>query len=316
VGPVEGRAWQNAARHWDVVTTAAAGALTAATHLPVGGVTAASVAARRVLGQDKVPIYDAGLPRGGHRRRGRAATAGAEAVYFPACVGAMFGPADGSPGVKVAFEALCRRAGIAVQIPASIARLCCGTPWKSKGFTAGVNDMRQLVATELRNAAAGGALPVVCDASSCTEGLIATVPDLVVLDLTAFVADIVLPALTVSRPLSSLVLHPTCSTTKLDAGGGLRRLASAISDEVVIPDEWRCCAFAGDRGLLHPELTASATEPAAAQLRSETYSAYASTNRTCEIAMTRATGRVYRHIVELVEEATRPQASAGPPPSG
>jgi D-lactate dehydrogenase len=34
--------------------------------------------------------------------------------------------------------------------------------------------------------------------------------------------------------------------------------------------------------------------------------AFASSNRTCELAMTRATGRPYRHILELLEEATRP----------
>ena len=35
------------------------------------------------------------------------------------------------------------------------------------------------------------------------------------------------------------------------------------------------------------------------------YFAYASLNRTCEIAMTRATGRTYVHILELLAQATR-----------
>jgi hypothetical protein len=34
---------------------------------------------------------------------------------------------------------------------------------------------------------------------------------------------------------------------------------AVIADEVLVPDDWTCCAFAGDRGMLHPELTASAT---------------------------------------------------------
>ena len=34
--------------------------------------------------------------------------------------------------------------------------------------------------------------------------------------------------------------------------------------------------------------------------------AHASCNRTCEIGMTRATGAEYRHVLELLEEATRP----------
>jgi D-lactate dehydrogenase len=32
---------------------------------------------------------------------------------------------------------------------------------------------------------------------------------------------------------------------------------------------------------------------------------HASVNRTCEIAMTRATGATYHHLLELVERATR-----------
>ena len=60
-----------------------------------------------------------------------------------------------------------------------------------------------------------------------------------------------------------------------------------------------------DRGLLHPELTASATAAEAAAVREESFDAYASVNRTCELAMARATGAPYRHLLELVEEATR-----------
>jgi D-lactate dehydrogenase len=58
--------------------------------------------------------------------------------------------------------------------------------------------------------------------------------------------------------------------------------------------------------MLHPELTASATRAEAAAIAGRSFTAYASVNRTCEIGMTRATGRPYRHLLELLEEATRP----------
>ena len=57
--------------------------------------------------------------------------------------------------------------------------------------------------------------------------------------------------------------------------------------------------------MLHPELTASATAREAAEVGERGFAAYASTNRTCEIGMSRATDRTYRHILELLEEATR-----------
>jgi D-lactate dehydrogenase len=63
--------------------------------------------------------------------------------------------------------------------------------------------------------------------------------------------------------------------------------------------------------MLHPELTASATaqesaEIAAADVERGGFDAFVSANRTCEIGMTRATGRPYRHVIELLAELTRP----------
>lgn len=82
-------------------------------------------------------------------------------------------------------------------------------------------------------------------------------------------------------------------------------IAAAVAESVHIPDEWGCCAYAGDRGLLHPELTASATAREAAEVVSEQYDLHLSANRTCELGMTEATGRPYRHVLEALEEATR-----------
>jgi D-lactate dehydrogenase len=126
-----------------------------------------------------------------------------------------------------------------------------------------------------------------------------------VLDAVAFVATSLLPRLTVHRKVGSLALHPTCSSVRLGLHEVLALLGKAIAAEVVIPDDWHCCGFAGDRGLLHPELTASATSEESAWIGQSEFSAYASVNRTCEIAMSRATGATYYHVLELVEHATR-----------
>ncbi|MET3948984.1 Fe-S oxidoreductase [Arthrobacter sp. UYCu512] len=72
-----------------------------------------------------------------------------------------------------------------------------------------------------------------------------------------------------------------------------------------VPETWGCCAFAGDRGMLHPELTASATRKQAAKVAATGAMAHASCNRTCELGITRATGSEYEHVLELLEERTR-----------
>jgi D-lactate dehydrogenase len=66
-----------------------------------------------------------------------------------------------------------------------------------------------------------------------------------------------------------------------------------------------CCGFAGDRGLLHPELTAAATRDEAAELDGRRFDAHLCSNRTCEIGLQQATGADYASFVYLLEEATR-----------
>ena len=115
-----------------------------------------------------------------------------------------------------------------------------------------------------------------------------------------------LDRLTVSKPLESLAVHKTCSTAALGADPDLEAVARFVSANAYFPVDWGCCAFAGDRGMLHPELTASATARESAELSDQSFAAYVSSNRTCELGMSRATGQSYRHILEVLEEATRP----------
>ncbi|WP_017832528.1 hypothetical protein [Kocuria sp. UCD-OTCP] len=240
-------------------------------------------------------------------------------MFFPACINSMFGTAA-RPGsgtgltASEAFLALCDRAGVHVTVPEGIGNLCCGTPWKSKGLPTGYATMSERTLAGLWEATRQGELPVVCDAASCTEGL-ETMSELAAasseyhalrfVDAVEFVADRVLGRLTVSRPIRSMSLHPTCSSVHLGITGAFETLARAISEDVVVPKDWGCCAYAGDRGMLHPEFTASATAAEAREVTGRRFDAYASLNRTCEQGMTEATGHPYRHVLEHLEEATR-----------
>ena len=298
--------WKAAAKNWDASTRAGGVGLSVARALPSALPVAATAVARAVLGDDTVPRYSAELPAGGTRRPALAATEPV-AVYFSSCTTTMFGPEAGGDGVRESFLRLCARAGVAVATPPDLPSLCCGTPWKSKGLSDGYAEMQARVIASLRAATRDGELPVVCDASSCTEGLEVLLDadaghGLRVIDAIAFVDEFVLDRLPAHDRLPSLALHPTCSSTRLGLDAPLRRVAAAVADDVVIPDDWGCCAFAGDRGMLHPELTASATAPEAAEVRRVEASAHASVNRTCELGMTRATGQPYRHVLELLDQ--------------
>ncbi|BCT77745.1 oxidoreductase [Sinomonas cyclohexanicum] len=320
-GRVESAAWNAAAHGWGAASRVGGAALSVAAALPSAPLEGATRLARALFGEG-LPAYDGALPGGGTKRPRRRDEA-AEAVLFAACIGTMFGPEDGGHpgGASGAFLDVCDRAGVRLRTPEGLGSMCCGTPWKSKGMTAGWEHMRSVVVPVLVEATDGGRLPIVVDASSCAEGLAVmlrsaaeTTPGaqrLRVVDAIEFAAGL-LPRLGVHRRFPSMALHPTCSSQIAGTTAQLAAIAGRIADEVFTPVDAGCCGFAGDRGLLHPELTASATAPESAGIeeaeraRGGRFAEYASSNRTCEIGLTRATGRPYRHILELLAEATRP----------
>ncbi len=323
-GPVASKVWRTAARHWQGTTRAASTALTVTRALPDPVVRVPNELARRVGDEDVVPLWSTELPGGGSPRpEGRAprdpadrSPVAREVVYFSACVSSMFGPSDVGPGVRDAFITLCRQAGVALVAPDGLPGLCCGTPFRSKGMLEGAAEMESRVAQALWDATRSGELDVVCDAASCTEGLEKSLAHAAetdgryagirVVDAVAFVAAQVLPSLPAPRRVGRVALHPTCSSTELGLNDALLTVARAVADEVFVPDSWGCCAFAGDRGLLHPELTASATRVQSAEIADAgPFDAYASCNRTCELGMTRATGQQYQHVLELLAAAVR-----------
>jgi D-lactate dehydrogenase len=274
-----------------------------------------SRAGRAALGRDLVPEWGKAMPRAAAAELPDTSRSGAAAVYLPACINRIFGSAQG-PSVVEALVEVSRRAGSPVWIPADVGGSCCATPWGSKGYARGYEWMANQTVANLWRWSDGGALPIVVDASSCTHGLateIAGVLDeqnaehhsrLEILDSVAWVERL-LPDLEIGRKLGSVAVHPTCSTRQLDLVGGLARVAGAVAESVEIPKSATCCGFAGDRGLLHPELTASATRDEAAELGGRRFDAYISTNRTCEVGLERGTGRPYRSVVQVLEELTR-----------
>ena len=99
-----------------------------------------------------------------------------------------------------------------------------------------------------------------------------------------------------------IVLHPTCSTEKMALSQAMKNLGEKCANNVAIPTHWGCCGFAGDRGLLNPELNQSATIYEAKDLKN--YVQGYSTSRTCEVGMMSNTDVTYQSIAFLGKEVT------------
>jgi D-lactate dehydrogenase len=268
---------------------------------------ALTATARAMAGAEHVPAWTSAMPRAAPARLPQTSRAGASAVYLPACINRIFGRsrrATAGLTLPQALVAVSERAGLPVWIPPDVAGTCCATPWSSKGLEQGHAAMSTRIRANLGRWSQG--LPVVVDASSCTLGFREELGEgIEVIDSVSWAREQLLPRLRVTRPVERVAVHATCSTRHLGLAGSLAELAAALAEEVVVPDNATCCGFAGDRGFLHPELTAAATAAEAAELTDRELAACVSSNRTCEIGLEQATGRAWESVVQLLEAATR-----------
>jgi len=203
----------------------------------------------------------------------------ADLIYLPSCVNEFLGPS-----LQNTFEQLCEKSGLKVYVPEQISNICCGTPWKSKGHKSNVKNNIKYD------------LPVVTDNSSCRIGFDS-------IDINKFVIENLIPKLNV-RKAKLIVVHPTCSSEKSDGNQYLIQLAHLLADQVVIPPNWSCCGFAGDRGFLQPKLTESATSDESSYISNISADYFVSSNRGCEAAMSNRSKRPYQNILQVLLELT------------
>ena len=252
-----------------------------------------------------------------------------EFVYFPSCISRQLGvPSVRSqlPGPVVpnnshlplgeALLTIAHRASIHLSIPDSVAGHCCGMPFASKGYKQASQIALHKTFQQMWDWSGHGHYPIVVDTTSCTHTL-RTCSDnlstedkalwskLSILDGIEFLHDMVLPKLEIDPVAEDVILHPNCSARKLGLDAKMLAIAKQCARSATVPLNLGCCAFAGDRGLLFPELTQSATEKESAEVLAHDFDGYYSSNITCEIGMSEATGKDYVSIVYLVEKASR-----------
>ena len=238
-------------------------------------------------------------------------------LYFPSCISRQLGkPIDHFP-LSTALLTIAQRANNHLVIPEDAVGHCCGMPFASKGYKQAYQATLHKTLLQMWTWSEQGKYPIVIDTTSCTHTLKTCSDDLstedkeiwkhlTILDGVEFLHDHVLPKLELHPVDEDVILHPNCSLRKLGLEGKMLSIAKQCARSAHVPLSLGCCAFAGDRGLLYPELTASATEKETAEVNARDYNGYYSSNITCEIGMSEATGKDYVSIVYLVERASRP----------
>ncbi|MGV3510362.1 MAG: FAD-binding and (Fe-S)-binding domain-containing protein [Sphingobacteriaceae bacterium] len=235
-------------------------------------------------------------------------------VYFPTCISrVMGGSVENRKSTVETFINVSEKAGVKFLIPHDIAGTCCGQIFSSKGFGKAFEYTANETIEKLWKWTDEGRLAVVLDITSCTHTLQTCRPvlseenkrkydALKIIDSIDYILDYLLPNVTILRKKDKVALHPVCSLQKMGLEAKFKVIAMQLAKEVKIPLHSGCCGMAGDRGFLFPELTASATLPAALEVKQHEYDGYYSTSKTCEIAMSEAVGKNYESIIYLLEE--------------
>lgn len=236
------------------------------------------------------------------------------AVYFPTCISRVMGrPPGNSQGITETFLRVASRAGIPLFLPPDIQGSCCGQPFSSKGFSPAFSHTANQTIEKLWRWTHQGRLPVVLDITSCTHTLQESRPalhaenqrrfdSLTIIDSIDFLADYLLPRVSLRKKPGHIVLHPVCSLQHMGLENKFLSVAMQLAEKVTVPLNSGCCGMAGDRGFLFPELTASATAPEAAEVKQQHYQGYYSSARTCEMALSEAVGENYQSLIFLLDE--------------
>jgi len=233
-------------------------------------------------------------------------------VYFPSCLNQTMAqaPADIVKPLMEETVELLNKAGFEVIFPPRMENLCCGTIWESKGMPEVADKKLRELEESLWEASARGKYPVLCDQSPCLHRMRKEIKNIHLYEPAEFLLRFVAPRLEFHPVDTPVAVHVTCSTRLMGLKDALVQLAQKCSTHVFVPEEIGCCAYAGDKGMTHPEMNAYALRKLKQALKEHGVQEGYSNSRTCEIGLSTHGGITYRSIVYLVNACTTAASKA------
>jgi D-lactate dehydrogenase len=268
----------------------------------------------RQITNNKLPLWNKWMPKGApslRPSRRYVRVNGRNVVYFTTCINRSMGTSHDDfeqRSLHQVTEGLLEKAGYNVLYPDNHSNLCCGMAFDSKGFKhQGMRKAKELEAALLK-ATNNGEYPVYVDMSPCLYRMKETLDArLALFEPIEFILKFLVERLDIKPLGDTIVIHNTCSSTKMGLNESFRKLAEMCAASVVVPEGVGCCGWAGDRGFSYPELNASALANLQKGIPQSVKRGY-STSRTCEIGLSLHSGISYKSFVYLLDKCSSPKA--------
>lgn len=263
------------------------------------------------LNKAGVPLWSPELPGAFYSAKEKITPAVKKVVYFPSCINQTMGVSR-EKGKKIAplvdtIIKLCNKAGYEVIFPKGMKNLCCGMIWESKGMPDIANRKTAELEKALFEASENGKYPVLCDQSPCLHRMRDHIKSMYLYEPAEFIHDFLAPELEFTQIDEPVAVHVTCSLRRMGLADKIIDLARMCSRKVIVPTEIGCCAFAGDKGFMLPELNKYALRKLRPQIEAAGVKYGYSNSRTCEIGLSSNSGIPYKSIAYLVDDCTKPK---------
>lgn len=261
------------------------------------------------LNKAGVPLWSPELPGAFYSAKEKISPAEKKVVYFPSCINQTMGVSR-EKGKKIAplvdtIIKLCNKAGYEVIFPKGMKNLCCGMIWESKGMPDIADRKTAELEKALLEASENGKYPVLCDQSPCLHRMRDHIKSMYLYEPSEFIHDFLAPELEFNPIEEPVAVHVTCSLRRMGLADKIIDLARMCSRNVIVPTEIGCCAFAGDKGFMLPELNKYALRKLRPQIEKAGVKYGYSNSRTCEIGLSTNSGIPYKSIAYLVDDCTK-----------
>ncbi|MDO6506514.1 FAD-binding and (Fe-S)-binding domain-containing protein [Colwellia sp. 4_MG-2023] len=270
----------------------------------------------RKLSANKLPLWNKYIPQKAHynptkiKANSNVNEAGyrPKVVYIPSCSSRNMGQsltATDQRSLTDVTLSLIEKAGFDVISP-DFTGECCGMPFNSKGMFLQAEQKSNAMLDKLAILSEQGKYPILIDTSPCKSMLLENkdkIRGLSLFEPFGFVEEVLINHLNFTPVDEPIMLHITCSSSKMGLAGKMQQLAERCSTQVIIPEHIQCCGFAGDKGFTTPELNDNALAPLKAQVPQGCTAGY-SNSRTCEIGLSQHAGIDYQSIIYLVDKVT------------